>query len=260
MPALVSFTEAQARAVVEPNGWKIDVRHDRQDGSTAGHILRTVPAEKASLKKGRTLVLFVSDGNKLATVPTDLANKPLAAAQAELTAAGGFVAKQTTAYDETVPAGTVLSVAPGVAAQLPKGSEVPLVVSNGPAARTVPAGLAGKTYDQAAAAITAAGLVPRNVPTFSDTVTSGTVIGTSPGAGPDVATRGRGRRAGVQGSAADRGAGRDGHDRRPGRGRARPGGVSPPGPSGKAGHKVSSTNPPVGSMQPKGTTVDLQLK
>ena len=117
--------------------------------------------------------------------------KTLAAATAELTTAGSFVAKSTEVFDENVPAGTVKAMGPGLPAQLPKGSEVSLVVSKGPQPRTVPAGLAGTTYASAAAAIRAAGLVPNQVPTFSDTVPVGTVIGTSPGSGA-VVERGAG--------------------------------------------------------------------
>jgi serine/threonine-protein kinase len=46
----------------------------------------------------------------------------------------------------------------------------------------VPA-VTGKSYDQAAAAISAAHLAPVRHDVFSDTVPSGTVIGTSPAAG-----------------------------------------------------------------------------
>ena len=58
-------------------------------------------------------------------------------------------------------------------------------MSGGPKPRTVP-NVTGKTYDQAAAAIQAIGLVPARADAFSDTVPKDQVIGTSPGAGASV--------------------------------------------------------------------------
>jgi serine/threonine-protein kinase len=80
----------------------------------------------------------------------------------------------------------VLAVAPETSGELPKGSEVALTVSKGPAPRTVPSGLAGKSYEEAAAAIDAVQLVPVRVEDFSDTVPAGAVIGLRPGEGAAV--------------------------------------------------------------------------
>jgi len=79
--------------------------------------------------------------------------------------------------------GIVLAVAPESSGNQPKGSEIILDVSKGPEPRPVPTDLAGKTYDQAAAALTAARFVPVKVEEFSDTVKAGLVIGLRPGEG-----------------------------------------------------------------------------
>lgn len=183
VPVLVGNTEEAARRAVDGYGWKIERRTDRKDGSESGKVLRTEPGVGEQLAKGDTLVLYISLGNTLAAVPGDLVGRPLEDAAAALEAAGGFVPKVTEVYDEEVAAGVVLAVAPESAGDQPKGSEILLTVSKGPQPRTVPSGLSGTTYEEAAAALTGAQLVPVRVEEFSDTVEAGLVVGLRPAEG-----------------------------------------------------------------------------
>jgi serine/threonine-protein kinase len=183
IPVLVGLSEEAARLAVDDYGFTIDKRTERKDGSTPGQVISTDPEAGQSLEKGGTLVLVVSQGNTLAAVPVDLVGKPLPDAVAALEAAGGFVAVPTEAFDEAVAAGVVVAVGPDLAAELPKGSEVPLVVSKGPEPRTIPGGLAGKTYAQAAAALADVQLGAKQVDEFNDTVPVGQVLGTRPAGG-----------------------------------------------------------------------------
>jgi serine/threonine-protein kinase len=183
VPVLVGNTEDAAAEAVEPYGWKIDRRTDRKDGSDPGKVLRTDPEAGEQLKKGNTLVIYVSLGNELAAVPTDLVGKTIEEATAALDAAGGFVPKVVDEHSEDKAKGIVLAIAPESSGDQPKESEIILTVSSGPEPRTVPSGLAGKSYDEAAAALTALQLVPVKVEDFSDTVEKGKVIGLRPGEG-----------------------------------------------------------------------------
>jgi serine/threonine-protein kinase len=187
VPVLVGLTEDAARKAVDEYGWKIDRQTTRQDGSEAGKVLRTDPAKGEQLKKGDTLVLYVSLGNELAPVPGDLVGKTIEDATAALDAAGGFVPKPTEVFDEAQAAGIVLAVAPESSGDQPKGSEISLTVSKGPEPRTVPSGLAGKTYDEAAAALAKVQLGATKVEAFSDDVEPGKVIELRPGEGQPAA-------------------------------------------------------------------------
>ncbi|MGH9275432.1 MAG: PASTA domain-containing protein, partial [Acidimicrobiales bacterium] len=187
VPVLVGNTEAAARQAVDGYGWTIDRRTDRKDDSEPGTVLRTDPEAGDQLKKGDTLVIYVSLGNELAPVPGDLVDKTIEEATAALDAAGGFVPKVVPEFSEEKAKGIVLAVAPESSGDQAKGSEITLVVSEGPVPRTVPAGLTGKTYDEAAAALTAVQLVPVKVEDFSDTVEPGKVIGFRPGEGEEAA-------------------------------------------------------------------------
>ena len=183
VPVLVGNTEAAARKAVDGYGWTIERRTERRDGSTPGRILRTDPEAGSQLKKGRTLVLFVSLGNTLAAVPTDLVGMTIDDATAALDRAGGFVPKVVPAYDEDIPAGIVMALAPESAGEQPKESEIALTVSQGPEPRTVPSGFRGKTFEDAAAALEALHLIPVEVEEFSDDIDEGLVIGMRPGEG-----------------------------------------------------------------------------
>jgi serine/threonine-protein kinase len=193
-------------------------------------------------------------------VPTDLVGKPLPDAVAALEAAGSFVAVPTEAFDEAVAAGIVVAVGPDLAAQLPKGSEVPLVVSKGPEPRTIPEGLAGKTYPQAAAALAEVQLGAKQVDQFHDTVPVGQVIGTRPSGGeqaprdavidvvvskgPDVvkvpAVAGKDLAGAIAALEAA--------------------GLNPGDVHGPAAGRPFETDPPVGTSVKRGATVDIFLR
>ncbi len=183
VPTLRGLTEAQALAEVADLGFEVDPREDREDGSAPGMVLASDPPAGERLEEGGTLVLFVSVGNELATVPTDLVGQSLDDANASLEAAGQFTAPVTEVASEDVAAGIVVAVGDGVPAELPKGSEVPLVVSSGPRPRDIPTGLAGRPYEAAATALEAEQLSPVRVEEFSDDVEAGLVIGLRPGSG-----------------------------------------------------------------------------
>ena len=182
VPVLVGKTEAAARAAAAPYGFTIERRDARQDGSTPGAVLDTKPKAGERLRKGRTLVLFVSLGNTPAPVPTNLVGLTLEAARKALADAGQFTPAVTEVESEDIKAGIVVTATPA-SAELPKGAAVPLTVSKGPHPRAIPTGLAGGTYEQAAAALQAVQLVPTKVEDFSDTVEAGKVIELRPGSG-----------------------------------------------------------------------------
>jgi len=183
VPTLVGLTEEQARAEVEQYGFEVERQDRRQDGSTPGVVLATDPEVGESLDEGGPLVLYVSIGNQLAPVPTDLVGKPIDQATQILADAGQFIPQVTNAESEDISAGIVMALGDDVAVELPKGSEVPITVSTGPRPRDIPTGLAGQTYEQAAAAIEAVQLVPKKVEEFSDDVAAGQVIGLRPDSG-----------------------------------------------------------------------------
>jgi len=187
VPELEGKSEQEALELIARYGWEVERVEGRADGSVPGMVLSTDPAAGELLREGGTLRMVVSLGNELAAVPTDLVGLTLDDARARLAEAGGFTAEVVEeVFDEVVPAGVVTAIGPDVPGELPRESAVPLVVSKGPPPRTIPDGLAGGTFEQAAAALAEEQLQATKVEEFSDDVEAGTVIGTRPAAGEQV--------------------------------------------------------------------------
>lgn len=182
VPELVGMDRAAAVALIEENGWEVEVREDRRDGSRAGEVLDQEPEPGASLREGRTVTIVVSLGQLLHPVPTDLAGLPFEEARARLQAAGLDAAEPVARHDEEVPEGHIVRAVDATPEQAETGTPITLVVSAGPAPRTVPE-TAGSTPEQACAALLNVQLQCERAETFSDTVPEGVVVGTEPEAG-----------------------------------------------------------------------------
>ena len=182
VPVLEDLELAAAEALIEENGWDVEVREAREDGSVPGTVLSQDPPAGESLKEGRTVVVTVSLGQELRVVPTDLAGLPEADAIVRLEAAGLTAAEPVLRHDEAVPAGSVIRVVDDSPTEAETGTPITLVVSQGPAPRTVPPS-EGQTIEQVCAALAAVQLGCEAGEAFSDTIPAGQVVGTEPAAG-----------------------------------------------------------------------------
>jgi beta-lactam-binding protein with PASTA domain len=185
VPTLTGRPIDEAKAAADANGWTLQRTDEHVEGSTAGQVLWQDPTPGTPLQRGMVLRVRVSLGPPLVEVPQDLAGKPLDQAQLALFYNGlaiGEVQRQPS-YD--APADTVLSLAPGTPALVPKGSGVNLVVSSGPPRKPVP-GLAGQRQNDASRQLRALGFEVEVEQESSDTVDRGRVLYTKPGAGAEV--------------------------------------------------------------------------
>lgn len=159
------------------------------EANPVGTVIAQDPAEGVELTEGDLVRLTVSLGPPPVVVPpaSEVAGKPLSQVGEELAAVGLAVGEVTRTFDEDWSFDTVLGLAEGTPAELPKGSAVGLVVSDGPFPRTVPSGLVGGTYDAAVAALGAEGLVAARVEQFSEEVEAGIVMDADPAGGATVA-------------------------------------------------------------------------
>jgi beta-lactam-binding protein with PASTA domain/tRNA A-37 threonylcarbamoyl transferase component Bud32 len=186
----IGLTEAQVKNLTSENGWVIDSARIKKDDVPLDQVFEQDPAPGVELAKGGVLKLKISDGPTLSPLPT-LAGLPLDQATAALKTAGLVLGTVAAEASEDVPKGAVIRwavagqpVNPGQ--ELPKGTVVDLVVSNGPAPRTVPA-VVGLPYDQAVAALAAVRLqAVRGPDQFSSTVPAGVVLSATPPKGTKV--------------------------------------------------------------------------
>jgi eukaryotic-like serine/threonine-protein kinase len=182
VPELVALDVEAARALVDENGWDVEIREDREDGSEPGDVLRQDPPPGESLKEGRTVVLTVSLGQELRRVPTDLGGLPFEEAVIRLDQAGLTAADPVQRHHEEIPAGSVIRTVDATPEEAETGTAITLVVSQGPAPRTVPP-TEGQTLEQVCQALAGLQLQCEEGEAFSDTVPEGFVVGTEPPAG-----------------------------------------------------------------------------
>ncbi len=253
----VGITAEQAVNQVADFGWVITTSTTRVDGTTVGQVVAQDPLPSTMLRRGGTLVLTVSIGQTLSRVPS-LVGLTQAEAEAQLATAGLTVGQVTPRNDEEAPAGQVLEQQFPPATEIEKATPVDLVVSAGPAPRTVP-DVVGKPFAEAEAALTAVQLGVQRNDVFSDSVPAGVVVATEPGAsatlnrgdvvrvdvskGPDLVTV-----PDVTGRSLDEAVAI-----------LRSSGLVEGQVSGRAGRKVAVTDPRAGTNVRRGSRVDLVL-
>ena len=99
---------AEARNLIAPNDWEIDVQGERSDDvPMVGQVVRTAPAAGVELAEGEPFLMVVSEGPLLRELP-ESTGKPLSEAQTAL--AGLRLGVETVEqFDEVVPPGTVIA-------------------------------------------------------------------------------------------------------------------------------------------------------
>jgi len=175
-------------ALVELSGQEMVVEREPDvfdDTAPAGTVMVQDPPGGTELEEGSVVKLTASKGPPPVPLP-DLGGRSVEEVSAQLTTIGLTVGEIKRVFDENWDPDIVLSAAPGTPVEVPKGSAVGLVVSDGPAPRGVPANLEDATEDAAVAALKAIGLVPNVTRQFSDAVEKNRVISVNPGGGAEV--------------------------------------------------------------------------
>ncbi len=190
VPDLVGRPIAEVSALARQNGWELDDDTVvRADDTRPGQVVEQSPRSGSTLSEGDTLHVTVSLGPTLVAVP-DVKGVPEAEARARIEAAGLTAGASSTATDEEVPPGAVVSAgpAPGQEAPasdgtVPRGTELALVVSTGPAPRVVPDGLVGLSVADAKARLAAVQLGAAVTEVHDEAAPAGMVmaVGTAPG-------------------------------------------------------------------------------
>jgi serine/threonine-protein kinase len=189
VPDLVEMPEAEARNLVATNRWELEITRERSDlVPVVGQVVRTVPQPGVELAEGEPFLIVVSDGPTLRELP-ESTGLPLPEALTRLVERGLDVLSPVEEYDEVVPPGTIIEWSVPGDATLGAGSlvepntSVELVVSRGPAPRSIP-NVVGMPVGAARSELEALGLTLTEVgQEFSDDVPLGSVVsqGLAPG-------------------------------------------------------------------------------
>jgi serine/threonine-protein kinase len=177
-----------ARRVMAEEGvtWELDRTDEFSRTVPQGRVISQDPEPGDRLADGSTLHYVVSRGRPIVNVP-DVSGMTQAEAERVLDERGLAVGARTPAFDEEIPKDNVIFYRvdgedrPSTARD---GSEVELVISQGPEPRPLP-GVRGQPAEQASAALARLGfqvVVSRQ----KGDLPAGQAIGTSPGAGTRV--------------------------------------------------------------------------
>ncbi|HET7529901.1 MAG TPA: Stk1 family PASTA domain-containing Ser/Thr kinase [Mycobacteriales bacterium] len=222
-----------------------------------GLVAKESPSGGAHVRKGSTITLQLSKGPERHAVP-DVRNLTVAKAKQKITAAHLTVAVVHREYSLEVKKGRVISTTPAIGSEQRRDTGVTLLVSRGPKPVVMP-DVTGKPADDAEAQLTALGLHVTTTDAFSDKVDEGKVIASTPPGGTTTydgatveLTVSKGPRLfevpdvrGMKIEDAVKVIHDAGFTPDPQR-------TFPFGPG-----KVFRENPDAGSMQPKGTTIEL---
>lgn len=184
LPDVSGISSDQARDQLEALGFVVNLDYSPNEVVPRGEAFGQNPRAGAKLEQGGVVDVMVSDGPLGTTVP-DVAGQQANDA-ATLMLSTGLKVDSSAVPDEQAPIGQVLRTEPPAGGRIPLDGTVTLVVSSGPAPRTVPE-LVGLTVDQALVAIGRAGLVVGELTYKADTgVPEGSVLSVSQPAGVGV--------------------------------------------------------------------------
>ena len=189
LPSLVGSSGESAGTLLTQLGWVVEERFDRQDGSVQGELLEMIPEGGTALAEGEAVVIVISLGADRVAVPTGLVGVTASEAARLLDEAGLTTGEVTRGFSEEVLPGLVIEV-PGAATSLLLGTAVDLVLSEGPAPRSVPTGLVGMKAADVQASLLALKLLPILVDS-PGMLEIGTVVGVMPVPGTPLAVGGQ---------------------------------------------------------------------
>lgn len=182
-PDFTNLTQAQAQALAAEKGFAITFGGDFSETIPAGQVVRTDPANGERIAFGGTITAFLSKGPERYAVPS-LAGRTVDDATKALTDAHLAVGKVTEVWNESVQIGLVINASIDPGKLVKPQTQVDLNVSKGPAPVDI-VSMVGKTYDEAAAYYTNAGLVVARAPEdkFSSKIPAGSVVSQDPKSG-----------------------------------------------------------------------------
>jgi eukaryotic-like serine/threonine-protein kinase len=181
VPSVAGLTQRAAAARMDAAG--LNAQFGPPEPSTSvpeGQVIKETPAAGAKARKGTDVLLVLSAGLPLRTVPA-VSQEPLAQATSDLEGQG-LVVDVRHAYSDSVKRGLVIDQNPSADQQIPYGSKVTITVSDGKQPVEVP-NLLGQSSANAQALLDARKFKVTTSDAYSTTVAVGDVIRQRPGGG-----------------------------------------------------------------------------
>lgn len=180
VPDVVGQERAYASSIIEAQQLRLRAVEEYSDTVPEGKVIATEPEAGEMAAKKSTVTIHISLGVEQVEVPAVISLSQDEALTALEEAR--LKAQVSEEYSESVPQGKVISQAISAGDKVDHDSAVPIVISKGRQPIDVPS-LAGKTQEEALAALEALTLVGEVSQEYSDTVPKGQVIASSPDSG-----------------------------------------------------------------------------
>ena len=192
VPDVTNETKAAASQALQSAGLKVDSETKKipDDKIEEGKVVKTDPEAKSSVKKGRSVTLYISSGTEKIEM-ADYTNESYESAVEALKKLGFSEDQITTKkeYSDSVSTDNIIKQKPAAGKKVdPKKDKVTLTVSEGPEAVTLPS-YAGYSYTNAVNALAQLGISESQITRVdqaSDTVEPGLVITQDPAPGGTV--------------------------------------------------------------------------
>jgi serine/threonine-protein kinase len=161
VPNVVALPFAEASELLAADGFVVgEIIQEERDDLAENTVISSDPAAGTPALQGTAVNLVVAAPPSSVQVPGEVIGMTEVEARDVLSGPPyEFVVTTDVRSSSTVPAGTVMEIRPGPGEFVPKGSDVLIIVSNGPEPITVPA-VVGRTQAQATNTLTEQGLVP----------------------------------------------------------------------------------------------------
>jgi eukaryotic-like serine/threonine-protein kinase len=186
MPSVIGLSADAAANNLSSFELDVTTKKEKSDASPAvGTVINQEPQQGFILRKGEPVVLTISDGPTFSKLP-DITKLPTGEAKALLESQKLVFNVASKVFDEDKPADTVMSWSVegkpmAVLSEVPKGTQIDAIVSQGPKPRQVPE-IRSMTWEQAKAAIEAVQLkAVRQEDIFNDKWAVGIVAHIEPG-------------------------------------------------------------------------------
>ncbi|MFE5478159.1 MULTISPECIES: Stk1 family PASTA domain-containing Ser/Thr kinase [unclassified Nocardia] len=180
VPPIAGMDSQRAVAVLQEAGFETELRQKASDTVPVGGVVGSEPSAGSRVTKSSTVAVLISNGKP--RVPDIKPGDQLAATNQAIRDAGLQPIDSGEAAS-TAPKGSLAKVEPAPGTILPMGAQVKVYRSKGSQPVNVP-DVRGKTAEEAAAALTTAGLVVRDTRVqFDKSVEGDKAIATEPAVG-----------------------------------------------------------------------------
>ncbi len=182
VPSVVNLSATDAEVDLRLAGFEVEARLEENPDVEPNIVFRQEPGADEQVELGSTVVIFVSKAAETERIPR-LEGLTLEQAQDRLDEIG-LTNDVDREFNELIPEGQVIRTEPPENSEVNKGSQVVLIVSNGPDQVAIPQ-LAGQDVATATATMRSVGFTTNVVFTeeSSGTVPAGRVIRSEPPAG-----------------------------------------------------------------------------